>query len=61
MDKRLGSLSGFGRPTRYGRLERDGKKTPGVFRNGMWVLDETGNGFDSGDRSLNFGLLVTKR
>lgn len=34
----------------------DGKKTPGVFRNGMWVLDETGNGFDGGDRVLYFGL-----
>lgn len=34
----------------------DGKKTPGVFRNGTWVLDLTGNGFDANDRVLQFGL-----
>ena len=34
----------------------DGVKTPGIFRNGTWVLDETGNGFDAGDRVLQFGL-----
>lgn len=34
----------------------DGVKTPGVFRNGTWVLDETGDGFDGGDPVLQFGL-----
>lgn len=34
----------------------DGRQTPGVFRNGTWVLDMTGNGFDGGDRVLSFGL-----
>jgi hypothetical protein len=34
----------------------DGRETPGVYRNGTWVLDLTGNGFDAGDRVLQFGL-----
>lgn len=34
----------------------DGTKTPGIFRNGTWVLDVTGNGFDANDRVLQFGL-----
>jgi hypothetical protein len=34
----------------------DGQQTPGVFRDGVWVLDITGNGFDLGDRVLHFGL-----
>lgn len=34
----------------------DGRQTPGIFRNGTWVLDMTGNGFDGGDRVLSFGL-----
>ncbi|MFO0869816.1 MAG: choice-of-anchor D domain-containing protein [Pirellulales bacterium] len=34
----------------------DGRKTPGVYRNGLWILDLTGNGSDIGDRVLHFGL-----
>jgi hypothetical protein len=32
-----------------GDWNSDGTKTPGVFRNGTWVLDLTGNGFDAND------------
>jgi hypothetical protein len=39
-----------------GDWDGDGRKTPGVYRNGTWVLDLTGNGFDSADRTLSFGL-----
>ncbi len=38
-----------------------GRKTPGIYREGTWVLDLTGNGYDAGDRVLKFGLPVTKR
>lgn len=34
----------------------DGRETPGVYRNGIWVLDLTGNGFDANDKVLQFGL-----
>ncbi|MEM1228717.1 MAG: VCBS repeat-containing protein [Planctomycetota bacterium] len=34
----------------------DGHKTPGVFRNGTWYLDTTGNGYDPHDQVLSFGL-----
>ena len=33
----------------------DGRPTPGVFRDGTWILDVMGNGYDSGDWVLSFG------
>lgn len=39
-----------------GDWDGDGRKTPGVFRGGKWVLDISGNGFDDADRTIWFGL-----
>lgn len=39
----------------------DGTNTPGIFRNGTWVLDIEGNGFDTTDRILSFGLTKSRR
>ncbi len=34
----------------------NGTKTPGIYRNGTWVLDLNGNGYDASDKVLAFGL-----
>ena len=33
----------------------DGNDTPGIFHQGNWILDQTGNGITNDDQRLSFG------